>query len=173
MKPTTENNQRGLRFKLLLTSPQGRSAERLVLDGYRGWRRGLAARDMDALERFWKQFEAILGDSSAALAFSAMADFVHALDLCSSCPLRGRAVDDARLHPDEALVIGLVSSLQNDDTRTAEFCLNALTCASRCQEVGGAASMLAMALKSGGHTLLPASIELQQPLHTPINQTVH
>lgn len=162
-----------MRFKLSLPKAGGRQPESMVLKAYRGWRRGLAVRDLDVLEGIWKLFTDTLSPNSATLAFDAMAQFVRALDGCASCPLRRHPMGDDHLHPDEALVIGLISALQNDDTKAASFCLSALTCHSRCEEVEAAASLLAMALKVDGQTLLPASVELQPVAQHLINHTLH
>lgn len=129
--------------------------ERLVLDGYRHW----ASTSSDELARGAVQalFRSELGTSHVAPVVEALRQFVKALGRCAHCPSHVTNRPANAIGSDEALVIGMIAALQHGDDRAARACLNALTCAERCQPVAMAAATFAMVLKGYGRTLLPVS----------------
>lgn len=132
-----------------------RSAERLVLEGYRHWI-GAAARGVDTpLDALYRLYAADLAPRSVRPAVAALCDFVATLGLCTRCPLRTFEAGSTHICRDETLILGLIAAIQNGDDRVADLCLRTLSCANRCEPVALAAGNLALILKGLDRTLAP------------------
>ncbi len=137
-----------------------RAPEYLVLHGYRCWTRGAAMASRDPWIEAERLYRDMLGERSGRAALDALADFVGTTGLCARCPLRMLRPGAKALCRDEALVLGLVSGLQNGDEAASGFCVSALAEDRVAGHVGAAASTYALLLKSCGRRLLPVPVEI-------------
>jgi hypothetical protein len=137
-----------------------RQPEHLVLHGYRCWTRGAAT----ASRVPWIEAEDLymnaLGERSGRAALDALADFVGTTGLCARCPLRMLRPGARALCRDEALVLGLISALQNGDDAASGFCVAALADDRVAGHVEATAATYAVILKSSGSRLLPVPLEI-------------
>lgn len=132
-----------------------RPAERLVLEGYRYWSFGTATGTTKPWEDAVDLYLDILGRQGSKGAIYSLSEFVGALGRCATCPLKMFRNGSNHICRDEALVLGLIAGIQNDDRDTTELCLSSLTCDSRCDEVALAAGSFAFILRGLQKTLLP------------------
>ncbi|QKV20647.1 hypothetical protein HTY61_12350 [Oricola thermophila] len=132
-----------------------RQPERLVLEGYRHWTRGLATRSREPWDQAALLYSDTLGVRCATTALHALSEFVTALGRCAACPLKTFESGSNHVCRDEVLVMGLIAGIQNHDEAAASLCLTELSCASRCDEVALAAGSFALVLRGLDKTLLP------------------
>lgn len=132
-----------------------RPPERLVLEGYRHWTLGKATQQHQPWETAVDLYLDILGKRGSKTAIFALSEFVNTLERCADCPLRTFKSGSRHICREEALVMGLIAGIQNDDARATELCLTALTCRMRCEEMALAAGSFALILRGLGKTLLP------------------
>ncbi|MEP3275132.1 MAG: hypothetical protein ABJN26_08335 [Stappiaceae bacterium] len=137
-----------------------REPEKLVLQGYRLWSMGIVTQEYTHWEDAWNLFAGTLGADDGRFVMDAMVRFVRTLGRCAACPLRTHAPESAWLCQDEILVLGLIAGIQHGDDKAVQFCLNALSCSSRCSDVELAAGEFALTLRSLDKRLLPISLEV-------------
>lgn len=137
-----------------------RAPEKLVLQGYRLWSLGMATQQLTHWEDAWNLFAGTLGSDDGRSAMDAMVKFVRTLGRCAACPLKTHAPESAWLCQDEVLVLGLIAGIQHGDDEAVNFCLNALSCATRCHDVELAAGEFALTLRSLNKRLLPISLDV-------------
>lgn len=159
-----------------------RPAEHLVLHGYRCWTRGIALSSRMPLIEAEALYGDLLGARTGRAALDALAEFVATTGLCARCPLRMLRPGTKALCRDEAMVLGLMSGLQNGDDAATRFCTLALADDRGAGQVGAAAMTYAMMLKASGRTLLPVPVEVLrgvetiasgQELQRPVDSTLH
>lgn len=97
----------------------------------------------------------ILGERFRDFALNALTNFLNALDRCANCPYRHFAPGTPHVSRDEALVLGLLASIQHGDEVVTKLCLDELTCPLRCEPVAAAAASFAVSLRIIGQELLP------------------
>lgn len=132
-----------------------RSAEKLVLEGYRHWTAGYDTGSVVPWEMAWSLYTDILGSADARIALAQLSNFVRTLGRCANCPLRAFPFGARHICRDECLTLGLIAANQHGDTRSAELCLGGLACAARCRDVADAATDFADALSCFEQRLLP------------------
>ena len=132
-----------------------RSAEMLVLQGYRHWTLGFVTKNVRLWDEAWNLFCVELGTKNARDCMSRLITFVKTLGACSGCPLKTMPLDDDALCRDECLVMGLIAAMQHGDDAATEICLQALSCPTRCDEIAFAARDLAFALQRAQSVLSP------------------
>ncbi len=137
-----------------------RGPEKLVLQGYRLWSMGMVTQRLAHWEEAWNLFAGTLGAADGRVAMDAMVKFVRTLGRCAACPLKTHAPESGWLCEDEVLVLGLIAGIQHGDDDAVSFCLDALSCASRCHDVELAAGEFALMLQSLDKRLLPISIDV-------------
>lgn len=159
-----------------------RPAEHLVLHGYRCWTRGIALSSRTPLIEAEALYGDLLGARTGRAALDALAEFVATTGLCARCPLRMLRPGTPALCRDEAMVLGLMSGLQNGNDAATRFCTIALADDRGAGQVGAAAMTYAMMLKASGRTLLPVPVEVLrgvetiasgQELQRPVDSTLH
>lgn len=132
-----------------------RPPERLVLEGYRHWTYGLSLGCTGRLQVLTTLYETTLGVENAAPLLTAFQDFICIAGVCARCPLRMMAHGCVGLCRDEALILGIVSGLQHDDTESTRLCLRAIADPARADHVAFAAGTYAFLLRGHGLTLMP------------------
>ncbi len=157
-----------------------RPAEKLVLEGYRCWTRGYAARSTEPWTEAQLLYRGILGDENGEQAIIALAGFVRTLGCCASCPLRMYRSGSPVVCRDETLVMGMIAAIQNGDQPTLDFCLERLCNRDSRDEVAMVAGVFALKLRAMGQMLRPiprhvlASIVTRSERVPPnVNQTIH
>lgn len=130
-------------------------AESMVLKGVRHWARGQATCSTVPWTAAQHIYRRALGDAMGEEAIIALARFVNVIGRCAICPLRVYPARSSQLSRDEALILGLISAIQNGDDATTQFCLEHLCCAVLCEDVANAASVFAFTLKAFRKTLRP------------------
>ena len=131
------------------------SSEYLILEGYRGWSRGITRQNPGYFSESWNLYAVALGTKKGRLALDALSGFVRTLDKCANCPLKSNPIGCSRLCLDEVMLLGLISGLQNDEHTTIQICLSELSCPAKCDEVLVAAEILASTFKLCGKRLKP------------------
>lgn len=151
-----------------------RPAEKLVIEGYRHWHAVEAfghARHWQSAVRLYCE---LLGQGPGAHALAELARFVESLERCATCPLRSLPLGDGHINREEVLVVGLIAGLQHGDDAAVHTCLDALTCASRCDELEAAAGRFAMTLKASRHMLVPVPCPvIEDILYRALQPTRH
>jgi hypothetical protein len=132
--------------------------ERLVLEGYRHWVVGFATAQRPDLASMNSLYSDYLPAPLVHPALTALTDFINALGICSTCPLKTFQVGSSHLCRDEAMVLALVAGLQHGDDDAVDLSLTSLSCKDRCTEVALAAEDLAQILKHADHILLPIPV---------------
>ena len=132
-----------------------RAPEKLVLEGYRHWLAGFDTGSVAPWELTFTLYTEILGAADGRRALSELSHFVRTLRQCAACPLRSYPFGAHHICRDECMALGLIASLQHDDTETAHLCLDAIACRLRREVIGQAASDFAGTLADLDHHLLP------------------
>jgi hypothetical protein len=136
-----------------------RQPEHLVLHGYRCWNRAATLGSPEPWRNAERLYLQALGDRNATVALDALAEFASTAGLCARCPLRMLTPGAKALCRDEALVLGLVSSLQNGEDATGAFCAEGLAGPVMAGHVGSAAAGYSALLRACGQQLLPIPID--------------
>jgi len=131
-----------------------RSAERLVLEGYRHWTAGFETGSIQPWEMAWSIYQETLGEEDGRYAMAVLSSFVRTLKRCAACPLRSFPFHSHKLCTEEYLTMGLVSGIQHGND-VVELCLHHITCPAMFHEVEAAAHVFAKTLASFDQTLLP------------------
>lgn len=161
--------------------------ERLVLEGYRHWVVGFATAQRPDLASMNSLYSDYLPALHVHPALTALTDFINALGVCSTCPLKTFQVGSSHLCRDEAMVLALVAALQHGDDDAVDLALTSLSCKDRCTEVALAAEDLALILKQANQILLPipvaamqnilmisqASRQTREAISIPASRTLH
>lgn len=132
-----------------------RPPEKLVLEGYRHWTRGVALSSMEPWTQAQLLYRGQLGDDDGEKAIIALANFISTLGQCAACPLGVFNAGTPVICRDETLVMGLIAGIQNADEPAVLFCLEKLCCANLCDRAALAAGSFALTLKSMDQTMLP------------------
>src|SRR5690606_23107284 len=148
-----------------------RLPEKLVLEGYRRWTAGFETGSIVPWEMGWGLDDGALGRWPAKQAAGELSHFIRVLRQCALCPLRSFPFDSHHICREECLILGLISALQNDDQRLLEFCINAIACPRRCDDVTDAARGFAEMLAEFGQTLLPIPVQAIDSALTETNRS--
>ncbi|MDZ5695667.1 hypothetical protein [Chelativorans sp. M5D2P16] len=137
-----------------------RPAEKLVLEGYRCWTHGYATRSTEPWIDAQRLYRRLLGEENGADAIIALAGFVKTLGVCAVCPLRMFRSGAPFICRDEALVLGLISGIQNADQPTVDYCLQSLCCPQFCEDVAMTAGAFALSLKASDRIMMPIPVHV-------------
>ncbi|MCR9135550.1 MAG: hypothetical protein NXI27_06130 [Alphaproteobacteria bacterium] len=137
-----------------------RPPEKLVLEGYRHWTRGYAARSMAPWTEAQRLYRGMLGDADGERAINALAGFVKTLGACAACPLKMFRSGAPFVCRDETLVMGLIAGIQNVDQQAVEFCLVTLCCPDTCDAVAMAAGHFALNLRAMDQVMTPIPVHV-------------
>jgi len=132
-----------------------RPPEKLVLEGYRHWTRGVALSSTEPWTRAQLLYRGQLGDEDGEKAIIALHRFVKTLGQCAACPLGVFNAGARFICRDETLVLGLIAGIQHADERAVMFCLEKLCCPNLCDRTALAAGTFALTLKALDQTMLP------------------
>ena len=132
-----------------------RSAESLVLDGYRHWTTGLIEQDQNYMEQAVARYKAVVGQLKGLLLYDALMQFTCALGKCARSTLSTCEIGCVSVCRDEALILGLLSGLQHQDETAITLCLDGLISRPRFDEFLKAAEVFAWTLRDVDETLLP------------------
>jgi hypothetical protein len=132
-----------------------RTAEKLVLEGYRRWAVGFETGSVISWEMAYGLYSELLGARNGNRALSELSFFVRTLRHCALCPLKTFPFGSHHVCREECLTLGLIAGLQNCDMVAARTCLNAMACPSRQEEVENAAITFAETLVELDQVLLP------------------
>ena len=136
-----------------------RPAERLTLQGYRGWTWTVASRSPAPWREVCRLYRSDLKEN-AEMALQALSDFVETLGLCAACPLRMRGPEAHGLCRDEALVLALLAGLQHCDQAAIERSVSAICCPAKAEDVTCAAGIYAVTLRMLDRYLLPIPLQV-------------
>jgi len=137
-----------------------RLPESLVLNGYRGWLRGLAFKEYDSFNDVWNYYAASLGSQAGGLALKSLEGLVQCLCACASCPLRFLSNQCNHLCRDECLLLSIVAALQHGDEAALHTSVSPLFNREKEGQVLSAAGEYAFILKASNAVLLPVSAEV-------------
>jgi hypothetical protein len=151
-----------------------RSAEKLVLEGYRRWMAGFDTGSVAPWELTFTLYTELLGPEKGRRALFDLSHFVRTLRRCASCPLRSFPFGAHHVCRDECLTLGLIAAMQHGDAEAARTCLGAMACPALGAEIGDAAQDFAETLSKLEQTLLPIPKDaIDDVLSRATRATVH
>jgi len=153
-----------------------RPAERLVLEGYRGWTWTLARASREPLTRTCRLYRSELGEHAGPV-LEALKGFALALGLGTTRSLKMCCAEAPALCLDEVLVLGLIAAIQHSDEQGTDWCLARLSHPLLFEPLSLAAGSYALLLRGLGRTLLPIPLGILEAVElgnaAPDKNTVH
>jgi len=144
-----------------------RSAERLVVVGFRCWMAGYEYDSIACWEVAWNTYASELGATDARRAFSGLQYWVRSVRQATHRTIRCFPHCCGRVCRDECMALSLVSALQednNDLARTATYYLTETPQSDQISSVTDAAGEFASALLAVGRRLIPVTTTIVESI---------
>lgn len=146
----------------------GRTPERLVGVGFRGWLSGFESGDISMWEDTWNAYEESLGTDAAKASLLQLSQFVRAVMVSSARTIETYPARCRGFCRDECLAISVIAACQHDSRQALCACAAALLGSNDIGDTINAAQGYAGALLGAGQKLSASSIcSANCPLWTP------
>lgn len=163
-----------MRFERSQEDLYTRSAERLVLTGFRCWMAGYEHGDIQCWETAWRQYSSALGTRNGRLLLSELQYWVRVLRDVSARQISFYPYCCRHLCADEYIGLSLLAAYQHQDLPTARGAAHRLTGlnpGSAFDLIADASSSFASALCEVDLILLPVPLHLIERASALENQT--
>lgn len=140
-----------------------RTAERLVVRGFRSWLAGYMTGDIECWEAAWTEFSSTLGPNHARASLTELQFWVKTLRDVSARDLKCFPLCCPYVCKDECMALSMVSAYQRQDYRTARAAAHYLSGLNKGPELTAltdAGGSFAAALSDIGQILVPVDLEL-------------
>ncbi len=140
-----------------------RTAERLVVRGFRSWLAGYLTGDIQCWETAWIEFSSTLGPKHARASLTELQFWVKTLRDVTTRDLKCFPFCCPYVCRDECMALSLVSAYQRQDYKTARAAAHYLSGLNRSPELTAlteAGGSFAAALSDIGQILVPVDLDL-------------
>ncbi|MGE0055889.1 MAG: hypothetical protein AB7S74_16950 [Hyphomicrobium sp.] len=136
----------------------GRTPERLVGVGFRGWLSGFQTGDISLWESTWNAYEASLGASATRSVVMSLSQFVRAAMVSADRDIEIYPAECRGFCRDECLAISVIAGCQHDQRSALCACAAALIGSNDIGDTIARAQEFAIELKEAGQMLSASSI---------------
>ncbi|HMN36809.1 MAG TPA: hypothetical protein PKD49_03735 [Hyphomicrobium sp.] len=136
----------------------GRTPERLVGVGFRGWLSGFETGDIASWESTWNAYEQALGVDATKPVVLALSQFVRAVMSSANRDIEIYPAQCRGFCRDECLAISVIAGCQYDQRSALCACAAALIGSDDIGDIIARAQDFACGLKSAGQVLSPSSV---------------